>query len=250
MSTVTQTSFRIGGIISQSFSVLSRNVVPFGVLALLFVAVPQLVLNKVFFGTMVGPGAGFSFGNLRAIGAMGIISAVLALILYGSLVFGTFRDLSGRPASVGDSIGRGLATALPILGLFIVAGIAIGIGYILFIIPGVILSLMWAVAVPAAVVERPGVFAALGRSADLTRGHRWQILGLALVYAVIVIAFTIAVGLATLIVSFVPLLPVLVTAVANALVAAFGAVTFTVLYSELRRIKDGVGVDAIAQVFD
>jgi integral membrane sensor domain MASE1 len=109
---------------------------------------------------------------------------------------------------------------------------------------------MWIVAVPAAVVERPGVFAALGRSSELTKGHRWQILGLLLVYLLIVFGFSLLLGFAVLIVSFIPLLPVLVSAVGNAVLAAFGAVVFTVLYSELRRIKDGVGVDVIAQVFD
>ena len=42
----------------------------------------------------------------------------------------------------------------------------------------------WIMAVPAQVVEQPGVFGAIGRSADLTRGHRWPIFGLMIIFAI------------------------------------------------------------------
>ncbi len=45
---------------------------------------------------------------------------------------------------------------------------------------------MFYVAVPVSVIEKPGVFASLSRSAKLTgRGSRWQILGLVLLVVVI-----------------------------------------------------------------
>jgi hypothetical protein len=42
---------------------------------------------------------------------------------------------------------------------------------------------LWAVVAPVIVIERPGVFAAFGRSRELVRGNGWA------VFAVIVIVF-------------------------------------------------------------
>ena len=58
-----------------------------------------------------------------------------------------------------------------------VTGVMVGIGFVLLVVPGLILACMFFVAVPVAVVERPGVFEALARSGRLTRGHRVPILG-------------------------------------------------------------------------
>ena len=66
---------------------------------------------------------------------------------------------------------------MPLLGLGIVAGIAIGIGFLLLIVPGLILMTIWSVAAPVLVLERAGVFASLGRSRELVRGNGWQVFG-------------------------------------------------------------------------
>ena len=73
-----------------------------------------------------------------------------------------------------------------------------GIGFILLIIPGLFLIVIWSVVAPVVVLERPGVFAAFGRSRELVRGNGWN------VFAVIVLVFlarrrgcSVAAGLAT-----------------------------------------------------
>ncbi len=48
-------------------------------------------------------------------------------------------------------------------------------GYAFFIVPGIILSLIFAVCVPAAVVEGRGPVAALKRSGELTNGYKGRI---------------------------------------------------------------------------
>ena len=63
------------------------------------------------------------------------------------------------------------------------------LGLFLLIVPGVLLLLRWCVAGPALVTENLGVFAAMRRSAELTKGRRGAIflalLVAAVVYAVI-----------------------------------------------------------------
>jgi uncharacterized membrane protein len=69
----------------------------------------------------------------------------------------------------------------------IVAGVGIVIGFVLLIVPGLILITIWSVAAPVVVLERPGVFAALARSRELVRGNGWQVFGVILVLDILVV---------------------------------------------------------------
>ena len=84
--------------------------------------------------------------------------------------------------------GQLLKAATPVLGslilIAIVAGIGIVIGFILIIVPGLILLTIWSVAAPVVVLERPPGLGALGRSRELVRGHGWQTFGVIFVLGV------------------------------------------------------------------
>ena len=92
-----------------------------------------------------------------------------------------FQQMRGRHATFGDCLGVGLGVLLPILGVALLQGLAIGFGFLACFIPGVILAVMFFVAIPAAVEERPGVVKSLERSAKLTEGFRWHVFGVLLV---------------------------------------------------------------------
>jgi hypothetical protein len=136
----------------------------------------------------------------------------------------------------------------------------------LLIVPGLILMVIWSVAVPAKVVEKIGVFDAFTRSRDLTRGRRWPIFGLFVLYAIAawdperpVLAafapFALAKGrpngrddggFASSI-SVIQLVADPLIATITTLVSTAGLAT---LYSELRGSREGVGPEALASVFD
>jgi uncharacterized membrane protein len=56
---------------------------------------------------------------------------------------------------------------------------------VLLIVPGLILYTMWFVGFPACVVERLGPWTSLRRSRELTKGYRWKVLALALLFPVL-----------------------------------------------------------------
>ena len=89
-----------------------------------------------------------------------------------------------RPARPHDRIavqlGRRRSSA-PLIGVGILAGIGIAIGFVLLIIPGLFLLTIWAVIVPVIVIERAGVFDSFGRSRELVRGSGWQVFGVIVV---------------------------------------------------------------------
>ncbi len=59
---------------------------------------------------------------------------------------------------------------------------------VLLVVPGIIVALMWSFVTPVLVVERTGLIDTFQRSRDLTRGHRWALLGLIVVYSLVVVA--------------------------------------------------------------
>ena len=88
------------------------------------------------------------------------------------------------------SAGQLLRAVTPVLGQLIlvgiVAGIGILIGFILIIIPGLILATLWSVAAPVVVLEHPGGLRAFGRSRELVRGNGWNVFAVILLLVILV----------------------------------------------------------------
>ncbi|RWO58779.1 hypothetical protein [Mesorhizobium sp.] len=82
----------------------------------------------------------------------------------------TIEDLNGKQPSFGDCIARAVSFLLPTFAIALLVGLGVGLGFILLIVPGIMLALRWSVAVPALVQERLGVFGSMARSHDLTKG--------------------------------------------------------------------------------
>jgi hypothetical protein len=83
-----------------------------------------------------------------------------------------------------------LGAAAPVLGQLILVGVVVAVGimagFILLILPGLILITVWSVAAPVVVLEHPGVFAALRRSRVLVRGNGWRVFAVILALVVLV----------------------------------------------------------------
>ena len=249
-------AFSVGGVIKRAFSTYFANFVSFSILALILY-LPSLIFGysaaSIDFnaGVSVDTGAVPGYGPTEI--AVMVLSAILTYVLVGALVYGTVQHLNGYKAGVGELISRGLSRVFPVLVIAILFSIAFGIGFTLLIIPGVFLAVVWSVAIPASVVERPGIFGAFSRSWQLTKGYRWRVLGTLLILLVIVVALSLAVGLfaGVFVLSLDSLIPVLiVNYVIQSFSGALMSVVIAVLYHDLRVAKEGVSTAQLAAVFD
>jgi lipid-A-disaccharide synthase-like uncharacterized protein len=133
-------------------------------------------------------------------GALGIVLAILfwALsVLYQGMVVTLVQDVQDgrRDHSIGELIRSVEPVFWPLLAVSILFGLALGVGFLLLIIPGLILMVMWSVVAPVTVLERPGVFAAFGRSRELVRGNGWNVFAVIVLVFLAVLVVSIAAGL-------------------------------------------------------
>jgi hypothetical protein len=171
-------------------------------------------------------------------GAAGLSLAILfwALsILYQGLVVELVQDVQDgrRDHSVADLIRSVEPVFWPLVAVSILFGIGLAIGFILLIVPGLILLVIWSVVAPVTVLERPGVFAAFGRSRALVRGNGWNVFAvIALVFLAVVVISVVA-GAATA--SLGSFGRALVQWAVNAALAPITALSASVLYFALSR---------------
>lgn len=75
-----------------------------------------------------------------------------------------------------------------IFGASLLAGMAIGLGLVLFLVPGIYLSVKWFALTPAIVIEGKGVMGSLNRSWELTNGSWCYVCCTQLIFFIIVFA--------------------------------------------------------------
>jgi hypothetical protein len=127
------------------------------------------------------------------------VSIVGTFWLQGALIQAVSDVRDGRAdLSVSETFGK----VRPKLGTIIVAGIllalAIAIGFLLLIVPGLYLLTIWIAVIPAIVLEDRGIGEAIGRSRELVRGNGWNVFGVIVLTFLILLGLGIVIGLALL----------------------------------------------------
>lgn len=106
----------------------------------------------------------------------GIVAAIGSFWLQG-VVVGAVDDIQDLRRD--ETVGSLFAKVRPILGRLILAGIlaglGIGLGLLLLIVPGLVLLTWWSLIIPVLVLERVGVRECFGRSRALVRGNGWRV---------------------------------------------------------------------------
>jgi hypothetical protein len=183
--------------------------------------------------------SGLLQGALRAaspgLALLALLVNLVATTLFTGMIVELVADVQDgrRDASVGGL----LRAVTPVLGqlilVAILAGLGVLIGFILIIVPGLILITIWSVAAPVVVLERIGAFGALGRSRALVRGNGWQVFGVIVVLDILVVVLASVLEVAGN--SAGTGVGIVVTVIVGVLTAPLSALAAAVLYFELSR---------------
>ncbi|MFM8561540.1 MAG: YciC family protein [Solirubrobacterales bacterium] len=211
--------FDISGIFSEATDTWKKAFSTIWIIALIFL-VPVAILGYFADKSMI----------INLIYSLASLVAFLYIQGAFARVVQDVREDGKVDWSVGELIKSINPRLLPLLGLSIVTGILIFIGFIFLIIPGIILSLIWFVAVPVLIIEDKGVFESMSRSGELTKHNRWRLLGLSiLIYIAVFVVFIIA----GLIAAAVPILGVFVFVFLAVLIYPWIAVIVPTVYYAL-----------------
>jgi hypothetical protein len=137
-------------------------------------------------------------------------------------------------AAIGILIGILIAVALIVLGfiLFVIPGVVALVAFVIF-------AVRWSLLVPVMMLERRSVFGSLDRSQELVSGHTLH----AFLVVLVSIGFVIAIAIVIALVLAPFDLPSWIdqpirTIVSGTLVAPFSALALTLMYYRLRAVKE------------
>jgi hypothetical protein len=182
-----------------------------------------------------------------AVASASLLAALVGLLLYqvltGAITRTIATEVAGQDLGLEQSYRFGFARLGPILVVSILVGLAILLGLIVFIIPGIYIGVRLAVSIQALVIEGKRGTEAMRRSWDLVGGHWWHA------------AFTLLfAGLITGVVNAVITAPfsagawfiqAIAAAVATTVTLPFGALVGVLLYVDLRARKERLDLDSL-----
>lgn len=265
--------FSIGSVLSQAFSIWFGNFLPFALLTLIVYA-PYIAMQYAqrIAAVEASRETWWAFADAG-------LSAVCGAVLAATLIHTVFQRLRGKAVGFAESVTRGFSKFAPVLGVSLLVGLVT----ILAVMPGALLVEMSPglggtavmigtvvstiiqcgiyVAVPACVVERVGPIAAIQRSWSLTKGHKGQMFLILVLFGLIVfVGGIVLVGGAAAAAGSDLDLDNLETAIGmpaflmvlslTLLSASIQAALSAVVYHDLRSIKEGIGAEDLADVFD
>jgi hypothetical protein len=242
-------------IAAQPFTTLGLAFVAGALPSRFFEIVQDVPLRQLLAGASRAGAVGLSLASIA-------VSVTLAAVGEGALAVPVWCQAAKRTAGFGESLGAVLSVLAWVLATGAMTGIAEMAGLILLVVPGLVLTCIWAVSVPIVVAEQRGPFAALRRSAYLTKNARWKVFALLMVNLgvslamwfllprlMLVLPHTPA-GIEPRVLGFeLPLLPNLVVLTVQTVTGCVFGCLWSALYIELRDWKEGPPAHTLAEVF-
>jgi len=175
------------------------------------------------------------FAFLRAIVMISILSGLVSWIVgtttTGIVIKNASDQIEKGTSNLGDSFNFAISKLPSLLVAQFVTGILTVIGMLLFIVPGIIIAIMFSLVFPAIIVEQKGAFESLGRSKKLVSNRWLKTFALSLVLGIIILPVGgLAYVLAMLFNTSYPIVNPLIIYIIGAFVSPIYLIAITYLY--------------------
>ncbi len=264
MPTLASQPQSIGKILDDGFKFYLRNLLKILPLSFLAVVTPAVVLI-IFIGldTYLNLSSGqldpatTDFGALMASLGIGVVIAmVLAVVFYTAMFYKLAEEAKDHPIGIGASLGLGAKAAIPLLISGILYSIAVTLGFVLLVIPGIILMVSLVLYIPAYTMDNAGIVGSLKKSHNLVWGNWWRTLTVLSVPMIILMVIFGGIGILSAVLiglsvtqgegDFMQYQIALEVAqyIANTLLAPLFPALMIILYNDLKLRKEGTDLDA------
>lgn len=173
----------VGRIMSTSLQAVRLKLGDLLAVGVFFILAPQVALG---FAPQY-PDPEFAAWNFLAVLPSLVFDGAACLIVHGAL--------TGGGLSATDAIRNAALRFGALFLISLVSGLAIVIGLVLLLVPGLYLATGWLAAIPLMMLEQTTATEALKRSHALSSGSRWRLLGvMALMTALVAGGFLLSIS--------------------------------------------------------
>jgi len=177
-----------GELLDRTFSLYRSH---FGLFVSIF-AIPHLVVLAfqcvgISFRSPTPQLSNFLVGFLWQMGVL-LLTLVASAASQAATVIAVSRVHLDQPVNVSESFAYVKNRIFWVILLSLLVGFVAFMALFALIVPGILLFIMWSLAVPAMVLENKGVLDSMSRSSDLTQGSRGRIFVILFVIVVLSIA--------------------------------------------------------------
>jgi len=172
----------VGEVVSKTFDLFRRDFVKYFVIfavAEVVVGLATLLANSVVKLPAIPanstdlswvPGYFAAFFELYFV--IEVVTLIVIPIAEGTAIKMAAEAIGGRPVTLRASVQFALSKLVWLWVLSLVVGIIVVLGFVALVVPGIILAIMFSLALPVLLLENTGVSGSLSRSRELV-GHRW-----------------------------------------------------------------------------
>jgi hypothetical protein len=175
---------------SKVIGVLARSWQPLLIIQIATV-VPGMILSALVTAAGASESRAISIGGALLGLVGGLIVFVVALLAQGASVYVVGKQASDEEVGAGPALSFAAGRALPLLGWGIVAAILVGLGFILFLLPGIYLIIVFAASLTGVIMfERAGI----GRTFSLVNPAFGSTFGRLLSFALAALVYYAVIG--------------------------------------------------------
>jgi hypothetical protein len=244
--------FRSGRVIGRMFSGVAANGLFLWPLSFVFIGLPAAGM-----GYLTSTHQDGQFGGLLRSGIVGLF----AVFVQGVVIRACLDQFAGKRRRVGRSLGAGVSKYAGMFGIRWLGNLGIAFGLVLLVVPGLIWATSWSVASAALVADDTGSQGPFARSAALTKGSRWPIFGLLLIFILVYFVLSVISGVVLALVWqwIAPWIPAVsnvtdaadtvATPIPLMLYEVFAAAGAASIYWELKLVRESGGIEAVSRVF-
>lgn len=236
----------LGEVLDVAFSLYRQHFVTLLLIALATHAIPMVL--SIY--TAMSNDGGSLIMSLVTLG----LTTVLGAIGVAVTTFVVSDSYMGRQITTSDAFHRAIPYIGNLILIAVLTTLAVGLGFLLLVVPGVILLCGLGLSTQALVLENVSTATgAMSRSWQLTRGYRGKIFGALFVAGLLVAIPQMALGSLAVVSQSMPLALILafvLPALLQILIYPFFNAIFTVLYYDLRVRKESFDLEMLAAALE
>jgi hypothetical protein len=176
-----------------------------------------------------------------------LLLAVMSPIAAGAMTLAIGEAYRGRAMTIGAAYRASLGRALALAGTFLLMALGVLVGFVLLVIPGIYLMIAWMLATQIVMLEGIAGPSALSRSRELLRDNMLRALGIIILAALVMGVISTVLQL---LVSGIPIVRSVATAIAQSVAMVFQTGVAVVLYFDLRCRKENFDIEHLAQLVE